>query len=115
MADQISPSQFSESDGVEDWRVLIAGACSFFPIDSFPQGAEFISRISELAEAANHHPDIDLRYGGVTIRIMTHSVGGLTEKDVSLARQVSELAGEMGLKAEPRRVKLPQSVIGAGD
>jgi 4a-hydroxytetrahydrobiopterin dehydratase len=57
----------------------------------FPQfmdGIRFIGRVAEMAEAADHHPDIDIRYRNVRFALSTHSEGGLTEKDVDLARQI---------------------------
>ncbi len=44
-----------------------------------------------LAEAANHHPDIDIRWDTVTLRLSTHSAGGLTERDVDLAEAIDRL------------------------
>ena len=53
-------------------------ASTHFRTGSFAKGLALVDAIGELAEAANHHPDIDLRYGGVTVRLKTHSEGGLT-------------------------------------
>ena len=47
--------------------------------------------MGELAEAADHHPDIDIRWDTVTLRLSTHSAGGLTDKDLSLAAAIDEL------------------------
>ncbi|MGW4064903.1 4a-hydroxytetrahydrobiopterin dehydratase [Amycolatopsis sp. NPDC004747] len=55
---------------------------------SFPQAIEVVNRVAELAEAADHHPDIDIRWRTLTFRLSTHSAGGLTEKDFSLAAQI---------------------------
>ena len=60
---------------------------------SFPQAIEVVDRVAELAEAADHHPDIDIRWRTVTFRLATHSAGGVTEKDLALARRIDELAG----------------------
>jgi len=63
-----------------------------FELESFPAAIDFVGRIAELAEAENHHPDIDIRYRRVTVRWSTHSAGGVTERDHELARRTSELA-----------------------
>ncbi|HET6710629.1 4a-hydroxytetrahydrobiopterin dehydratase [Amycolatopsis sp.] len=55
---------------------------------SFPQAIEVVNRVAELAEAADHHPDIDIRWRTLTFRLTTHSAGGLTAKDFSLAAQI---------------------------
>ena len=46
--------------------------------------------VAELAEAANHHPDIDIRYNRVRLTLSTHSAGGVTEKDFALARAIDQ-------------------------
>jgi 4a-hydroxytetrahydrobiopterin dehydratase len=48
----------------------------------------FVSRVGELAEAADHHPDIDIRYNRVTLALVTHDAGGITRLDLELARAV---------------------------
>jgi 4a-hydroxytetrahydrobiopterin dehydratase len=57
----------------------------------FKDAMVFVNRIAELAEAADHHPDITIRWNKVTLTLSTHSAGGLTEKDFDLARQISAL------------------------
>jgi 4a-hydroxytetrahydrobiopterin dehydratase len=48
----------------------------------------FVNRVAALAEAADHHPDIDIRYSRVTLALSTHDAGGLTERDFDLAEAV---------------------------
>lgn len=52
----------------------------------------FVTRVALAAERADHHPDIDIRWNKVTLTLSTHSAGGLTEKDLTLADQVDGLA-----------------------
>jgi 4a-hydroxytetrahydrobiopterin dehydratase len=52
-----------------------------------------VNAVGELAEAADHHPDIDIRWNTVTLRLATHSEGGITEKDLALAAQIDQLGG----------------------
>ncbi len=54
----------------------------------FKEALAFVNRVGELAEAADHHPDILILYNKVRLTLSTHSAGGLTEKDFSLARQI---------------------------
>lgn len=61
---------------------------------AFMDGIAFLSRVADMAEAADHHPDIDIRYRNVRLALSTHSEGGLTVKDVALARQINEAAGK---------------------
>lgn len=60
---------------------------------SFLEGIEAVRQIADLAERADHHPDIDIRWRTITLTLVTHSEGGITEKDVALAR---ELNGPLG-------------------
>jgi 4a-hydroxytetrahydrobiopterin dehydratase len=61
---------------------------------SFLDGVEGVRRVAEAAERADHHPDIDIRWRTVTFTLATHSEGGITEKDVQLAREIDGLVGD---------------------
>jgi 4a-hydroxytetrahydrobiopterin dehydratase len=115
MSERISPRQFSEADGVEDWRVLGEGACAYFPTGSFVAGARLVHAIGELAGLGEHHPDLDLRHDGVTVRLITVADDwyGLSERDLDLARQISAVARELGLAADPSAVQTVQVSIDA--
>jgi 4a-hydroxytetrahydrobiopterin dehydratase len=54
----------------------------------FRAAMAFVNRVAELAEAANHHPDIDIRYSKVTLALSTHDAGGLTARDFALAESI---------------------------
>jgi 4a-hydroxytetrahydrobiopterin dehydratase len=60
--------------------------------DSFAGAIAFVVRLSYAAEAANHHPDLDIRYDKVRVALSTHSEGGVTAKDLQLARAIEDLA-----------------------
>jgi 4a-hydroxytetrahydrobiopterin dehydratase len=55
---------------------------------SFPQAIQVVNRVAEIAENDNHHPDIDIRWRTLTFRCSTHSEGGITASDVSLAEEI---------------------------
>ncbi|MGY4642435.1 DinB family protein [Cellulomonas sp. URHB0016] len=112
---QITPAQFHESDGVEDWRVLSGAAQAQFRTGSFATGVAFVDAIGELADAADHHPDVDLRYSGVTVRLVSHDVGGLSDRDVRLARQISDAARELDIVSDPSAVPVVQGAVDAPD
>lgn len=63
-----------------------------FDCGSFPKALEFVNALGARAEAANHHPDIDIRWKNVTLRLSTHDAGGLTQKDLDLAKEINALA-----------------------
>ncbi len=62
-------------------------------LPSFPAAIAAVNRIADLAEAADHHPDIDIRYRTLRLALTTHDEGGLTSKDLDLARQIQQVLG----------------------
>ncbi len=64
-----------------------------FKMPSFPAAIAFVTHIGFLAEAAGHHPDIDIRYNKVTLMLITHDAAGLTAKDFDLAAAADEVMG----------------------
>ena len=58
----------------------------------FGEALEYVNAVGRLAELAGHHPDIDIRWNSVTLRLMTHSLGGITDADVSLAKQIDKIS-----------------------
>ena len=111
----LTPKQFQEAEGTGHWRALNAGVDAWFAAASHAAGAELVRRVGELAEAAGHHPDVDLRATGVHFRLFTHDARSLTDKDVQLARQISAAADELGLVADPSAVQRMQLAIDASD
>lgn len=117
MTERLSGKQFAESGGVEDWRVLWGGgfASAHFATGSFQAGVALVQAIGELAAAADHYPDVDLSAEGVTVRLFTAPTFGLTERDVSLARQISASARHAQAPADPAAVQQVQIAIDALD
>lgn len=97
---------FHDAGGVDDWRVLFWGAHAHYRTASLQQGARFAAAVAEVAEQLAHCPDIDLRPEGVTIRTATRPDGGLSGRDVELARRISVVAGEHGLRSDPSRLQV---------
>jgi 4a-hydroxytetrahydrobiopterin dehydratase len=87
--------------GLADWRTLQSKLHARFRTGDFATGLALVNAIAAAAEEANHHPDVDLRYTHVLVALISHDVGGKTERDVALARRISELAAELGASAEP--------------
>lgn len=79
------------------WVLLLDRIATRIPTGDFATGLALIDRIGAAAEAANHHPDLDLRYTAVEVRLSSHDEGGVTGRDLALARTISDLAGEAGL------------------
>jgi 4a-hydroxytetrahydrobiopterin dehydratase len=115
MAEKITPQQFHDSEGVEDWRVLWSVAFATFRTGDFDTGLRLLNRIGELAAAAHHHPDVNLRYGVLEVRLVTHSSWSLTDLDLALARQISSAAQELGVVADPGRTRTWEFALDALD
>jgi 4a-hydroxytetrahydrobiopterin dehydratase len=61
-----------------------------FGFGSFAAAVAFVTRVAALAESADHHPDIDIRYDKVTLALSTHSAGGLTARDMDMATRIDD-------------------------
>ncbi len=79
-------------DALPGWEHAEAAISRQYRLDGFAGAIAFVVRLSYAAEAANHHPDLDIRYDRVRITLSTHSEGGVTAKDVELARSIERLA-----------------------
>ena len=87
--EKLSETQIAESlKGTPGWECKGEEITRLWKFLDFKQAMEFANRVAELAEATDHHPDIDIRYNKVRLTLSTHSAGGLTEKDFSLAKQI---------------------------
>lgn len=113
--ERIRPQQFHETVGLGDWRVLGEGACAYFRTGSLTVGARLVQAISELPGVEAGHPDIDVRYDSVTVRLITITSDyyGLSERDVDLARQISAVARTLGTPADPSAVQTVQVTVDA--
>jgi 4a-hydroxytetrahydrobiopterin dehydratase len=117
MTDQITPSQFDEAEGVEDWRLTSEGATAFFRARTFAESAQFVQAISDLQGVEDHRPGVDVRHAGVTVHMITitDDYFGISRRDVELARHISAAARKLGLTADPSAVQSLLIVPGATD
>ncbi|MCW2826408.1 MAG: hypothetical protein JWQ67_24 [Marmoricola sp.] len=91
-------TEIAES-GLEGWRKVLDRLVVRYETGDFNTGAALVTRIAEAADAANHHPDVDLRYPHVTVSLKSHDVGAITARDIRLARGISAIAAEAGVSA----------------
>ncbi len=80
--------------GAAGWQQDGAAITRTFALPSFPAALVFACAVGNLAERADHHPDILIQYKKVTLTLSTHSAGGLTEKDFALAKEINGIARE---------------------
>ncbi|MFT3887898.1 MAG: 4a-hydroxytetrahydrobiopterin dehydratase [Arachnia sp.] len=84
-----------------DWRWVLGALRTRFATGTFSAGASFLADVARVADELDHHPDADLRYGHVRFVLRSHDVGGVTSRDVELARRISALAADRGFAARP--------------
>jgi len=108
-------AQQIEDEGLADWRVLFDQLHARFETGSFAKGLELVARIGAAAEERNHHPDIDLSYPRVVVRLTSHDTGGVTRRDVELARVISEHAADLGVQADPAGVQVLEIALDTAD
>jgi 4a-hydroxytetrahydrobiopterin dehydratase len=104
-----------EAAGLADWRRLFEALYARFLTGSFATGVSLVTRIGELADAANHHPDVDLRYPHVNVSLCSHDVFAVTSRDVELARQISDAAAELGVRADPSETAVVEIALDTWD
>jgi len=86
---KLSPDQITDQlKTLAGWEYKDNSIRKLYRFKEFLHGIRFIDRIAELAEAADHHPDIFVNYTRVTFTCTTHSEGGVTDKDFRLASQI---------------------------
>jgi 4a-hydroxytetrahydrobiopterin dehydratase len=97
--------------------VIGDGACTYFRTGSFADGARLVHAIGELPGLDDHSPDVDVRRDGVTVRLftITDDYYGMSQRDVELARQISAVAREQDVPADPSAVQTVLIIPGAPD
>lgn len=101
---KLAPSEVFDEQ-LDDWRLLAGQLHARFRTRTFHAGVQLIDRIGAAADAADHHPDVDLRYSYVHVAMSSHDVQGITRRDVRLARAISEFANEAGIESDPEALE----------
>jgi 4a-hydroxytetrahydrobiopterin dehydratase len=104
-----------EAAGLDDWRQLFEALRTRFRTGGFNQGLELVTRIAALADEADHHPDVDLRYPHVNVTLFSHDVFGVTSRDVDLARAISAAAADLGIAADPTATAVVEIALDTWD
>lgn len=79
-------------ESMPGWKLESGQMVRRFEFPDFVEAMHFVNRVAEIAEAAGHHPDIDIRYNKVRFALMSHDAGGLTERDFDLAAAIDGLS-----------------------
>lgn len=86
--------------GLTGWTNILGGLQTRIATKDFAAGLALVDAIGAAAEAADHHPDLDLRYTHVAVRLRSHDVGAITGRDIRMARKITEIAAAAGLATE---------------
>ncbi len=89
MAQEEVRSRLAALDG---WALTSQGIQKRYELTDFRSVMNLVNRVADLAEEANHHPDIMINYDKVTFTLTTHDAGGITEKDFALASRIEAIA-----------------------
>ena len=76
---------------VPDWRLDGNTIARTFQFENFSAAVDFVNKVAGESESMDHHPDIDIRWNKVKLTLATHSAGGLTDIDFTLARRIDRL------------------------
>ncbi len=108
-ADQI------HQEGLTDWVLIVRALEARYETNGFTKGLELVERVGAAAEDAGHHPDLTLTWPTVLVRLWSHDARGVTERDVALARTISQIAAELGIAATPERTQNLEMCLDAAD
>lgn len=79
-------------EATDGWRLEGETLFRRFEFENFAESLAFVNRVSEIAESANHHPDITFGWGYAELRTMTHDRGGVTDVDFALVEKIDQMA-----------------------
>jgi 4a-hydroxytetrahydrobiopterin dehydratase len=86
----LSPAEITTAlQTLPGWQLKDGELTREFSFADFREAMSFVNAVAALAERAGHHPDIDIRYNKVTLALVSHDAGGITDKDSSLAAEIS--------------------------
>ena len=91
MKQALSPSEIEAvMQSNPGWTLQEGKLTRDWTFKDFLQAMEFVNQVAALAEAAGHHPDIDIRYNRVRLGLVSHDAGGITQRDANMARQLNQ-------------------------
>ena len=87
------PALHTAVAGLKYWNLKDGELVRELEFKDFVKAMVFVNHVAETAEAAGHHPDIDIRYNRVRLALVTHDVGGITKHDINMAAALDEALG----------------------
>ena len=112
----VTADDIAELPGLDDWRYVVGTLDATFRAGSYRDAAALVQAIVDAAEAADHHPSVDLRWPDrVHVRLTTHVTGDVTMHDVGLASVITSLAASQGAVSEPSSTQEVEVAIDTTD
>ena len=108
-------TQVQAEEGLDDWRMMFQTLETRFRTGDFATGLELVTRIGEAAGELGHHPELDLRFPTLHVRLISRNVFGVTRRDLDLARRISALAAGLGVAADPGAVEVVELALDTDD
>ena len=91
MKQALTPAEIEQVlQTIPGWTLQDGKLTRDWTFKDFVQAMEFVNQLAALAEAAGHHPDIDIRYNQVRLGLVSHDAGGITHRDVDMAKQINQ-------------------------
>ena len=115
MADDLLSGDDIAQMGLADWRSMYGTLEARFVTGDFATGLRLVAAIGAVAEAAGHHPEVELRGEHVAVVLTSREASGKTLRDVDLARGISAAAAELGIEADPTLVQRPELALDTWD
>ncbi len=110
----LQPQQVADA-GLADWRILFHALHACYRFADFATGLRLVAAIGASAEEMDHHPDLDLRWGQLRVRLSSHDVHGVSARDVRLARRISELAAAEAARPDPGALQVLEIALDTAD
>jgi 4a-hydroxytetrahydrobiopterin dehydratase len=91
MKQALTASEIKEVlQSIPGWTLQDGKLTREWTFKDFVQAMEFVNQLATLAETAQHHPDIDIRYNRVRLGLISHDAGGVTQRDSAMAKQINQ-------------------------
>src|SRR6476659_5361249 len=103
------------AEGLADWEWMVGTLEARYETGGFATGLELVNRIGAAAEEADHHPDLTLTWPLVHVRLVSHDAGGVTSRDIAMARRITEIAADLGVTPTPEKLSKLEFALDVAD
>jgi 4a-hydroxytetrahydrobiopterin dehydratase len=108
-------AEIDRGEGLADWRMMFQTLETRFVTGSFARGLDLVARIGEAAAEVDHHPELDLRFATLHVRLISRDVFGVTRRDLDLARRIGAIAADLAVAADTGVVEIVELALDTHD